>query len=59
MSITPRIVVQGAEDAADFYRDAFGTEELSRILTPDGRLMSVELYPSRLGKGFVPAGQSF
>lgn len=31
MSITPRIVVQGAEDAADFYRDASGTEELSRI----------------------------
>jgi PhnB protein len=43
MAITPHIVVQGAERAAAFYRDAFGAEEISRIPTPDGRLMSVEL----------------
>jgi PhnB protein len=43
MPITPHIVVQGAERAAAFYRDAFGAEEISRIPTPDGRLMSVEL----------------
>jgi PhnB protein len=43
MTITPHIVVQGAERAAAFYRDAFGAEEISRIPTPDGRLMSVEL----------------
>lgn len=43
MSITPHIVVQGAERAAAFYRDAFGAEETSRIPVPDGRLMSVEL----------------
>jgi len=44
--ITPHIVVRGADRAAAFYRDAFGAEEVSRIPTPDGRLMSVEL---RLG----------
>ena len=43
MSITPHIVVRGAERAVDFYRDAFGAEELERIPTPDGRLMSVQL----------------
>jgi PhnB protein len=43
MPITPHIVVQDAERAVAFYRDAFGAEELSRIPTPDGRLMSVEL----------------
>jgi uncharacterized glyoxalase superfamily protein PhnB len=43
MPITPHLVVQGAERAATFYRDAFGAEELSRIPTPDGRLMSVRL----------------
>ena len=43
MQITPHIVVQGAERAAAFYREAFGAEEVSRIPTPDGRLMSVEL----------------
>ena len=43
MPITPHIVVQGAERAATFYRDAFGAEEVDRIPTPDGRLMSVQL----------------
>ncbi len=43
MPITAHIVVQGAERAAAFYREAFGAEEISRIPTPDGRLMSVRL----------------
>lgn len=43
MSITAHIVVQGAERAVTFYRDAFGAQELSRIPLPDGRLMSVQL----------------
>jgi PhnB protein len=43
MSITAHIVVQGAEAAVAFYRNAFGAAEISRIPTPDGRLMSVEL----------------
>ena len=47
MAITPHIVVRRADRAAAFYRDAFGAEEVSRIPTPDGRLMSVEL---RLGE---------
>ena len=43
MSITPHIVVQGADAAASFYSEAFGAEELSRIPVPDGRLMSVQM----------------
>lgn len=43
MSITAHIVVQGADRAATFYREAFGAEEIERIPTPDGRLMSVQL----------------
>jgi PhnB protein len=43
MPITAHIVVQGAERAAAFYREAFGAEEIARIPTPDGRLMSVQL----------------
>jgi uncharacterized glyoxalase superfamily protein PhnB len=43
MSITAHIVVQGADRAAAFYRDAFGAEEIDRIPTPDGRLMSVRM----------------
>lgn len=56
MPITPHIVVQGAERAAAFYRDAFGAEEISRIPTPDGRLMSVQL---RLGDGDLHLADEF
>jgi len=56
MPITPHIVVQGAERAVAFYRDAFGAEELSRIPTPDGRLMSVEL---RIGDGSLHLADEF
>jgi PhnB protein len=41
VTISAHIVVEGAERAAAFYADAFGAQEISRIPTPDGRLMSV------------------
>src|SRR6188472_3179941 len=56
MPITPHIVVRGAERAAAFYREAFGAEELDRIPTPDGRLMSVQL---RLAGGMVHLADEF
>jgi PhnB protein len=56
MPITPHLVVQGAERAASFYRQAFGAEELSRIPTPDGRLMSVQL---RVGDGLLHLADEF
>jgi PhnB protein len=43
MTLTAHIVVQGADEAAAFYQAAFGAEEISRIPTPDGRLMSLQL----------------
>jgi uncharacterized glyoxalase superfamily protein PhnB len=43
MTLSAHIVVQGAERAVGFYRAAFGAEEIGRIPTPDGRLMSVQL----------------
>jgi PhnB protein len=56
MQITPHIVVEGADRAAAFYRDAFGAEELSRIPTPDGRLMSVRL---RIGESLIHLADEF
>ena len=56
MAITPHIVVRGAERAVAFYRDAFGAEELSRIPTPDARLMSVQL---RIGDGQLHLADEF
>jgi len=56
MLITAHIVVRGAERAAAFYRDAFGAEELDRIPTPDGRLMSVRL---RIGDSLLHLADEF
>jgi uncharacterized glyoxalase superfamily protein PhnB len=56
MTVTPHIVVQGAARAAAFYRDAFGAEEVDRIPTPGGRLMSVRL---RLGGGLLHLADEF
>jgi PhnB protein len=56
MAITPHIVVQGAERAVAFYSNAFGAEEVSRIPTPDGRLMSVQL---RMGDGLLHLADEF
>ncbi|MGI8479752.1 MAG: VOC family protein [Gaiellaceae bacterium] len=36
MVITPHIVVQGADRAAAFYREAFGAEEIDRTPRPTG-----------------------
>jgi PhnB protein len=56
MAIVAHIVVQGAERAAAFYREAFGAEEVSRIPVPDGRLMSVQL---RIGGGVLHIADEF
>jgi uncharacterized glyoxalase superfamily protein PhnB len=56
MSITAHIVVQGAEQATAFYHDAFGAEEVDRIPTPDGRLMSIQL---RLGGSVLHLSDEF
>jgi PhnB protein len=56
MAITPHIVVHGADRAAVFYHDAFGADEIDRIPTPDGRLMSVQL---RFGDGVLHIADEF
>lgn len=37
--LTPHIVCDGAADAIEFYKQAFGAEEMMRLAGPDGRLM--------------------
>lgn len=56
MVITAHIVVQGAERAAAFYRDAFGAQEVERIPVPDGRLMSLHL---RIGDSVLHLADEF
>jgi PhnB protein len=38
-TVTPHLVINGAAKAIDFYKRAFGAQELGRHATPDGRLM--------------------
>lgn len=43
-SITPHLTVRGADRAIEFYRKAFGAEELFRLTGPDGKsVMHAEL----------------
>jgi PhnB protein len=42
-SVTPHLVCAGAADAIEFYKKAFGAEEIYRMDMPDGRLGHAEL----------------
>jgi uncharacterized glyoxalase superfamily protein PhnB len=38
-SVTPYLICAGASDAIEFYKRAFGAEEMVRLPTPDGKIM--------------------
>ena len=42
-TVTPTIVVRNAAAAIDFYKKAFGAEEIDRMLGPDGSVMHAEI----------------
>ena len=42
-SVTPYLIVDGAAKAIEFYKQAFGAEELFRMAQPDGRIGHAEL----------------
>jgi PhnB protein len=42
-TLTPHLAVTGASAAIEFYKRAFGAEELMRMPTPDGKVMHAEL----------------
>src|SRR5918911_1556270 len=53
-SVTPSIVVRNASAAIDFYKRAFGAEEISRMEGPDGKIMHAEI---RIGDSVVMLGE--
>jgi PhnB protein len=55
-TITPHIVVRGAAGAAEWYAEALGAEERSRIPVPGGKLMSIEIW---LGDSAVMVADEF
>jgi PhnB protein len=42
-AVTPYLIVQGAAQAIDFYKTAFGATELMRIGGPDGKIGHAEI----------------
>jgi PhnB protein len=47
---TPRLRVKNAPAAIEFYKKAFGAEEIQRMPAPDGRIMHAAI---RIGKSIV------
>jgi PhnB protein len=49
-SVTPYLIVSGASRAIEFYKQAFGAEEVVRMPTPDGKVAHAEI---RIGDSMV------
>jgi PhnB protein len=54
--VIPHLVVKGGGDAIDFYKKAFGAEEVFRLPSPDGRIMHAEL---RVGDSLLYVADDF
>ena len=55
-SLIPHITVKNAKEAIEFYKKAFGAQELGRHLTPDGRIMHAAL---KVGGGHLFLNDEF
>ncbi len=55
-SLTPHLVVKGAAKAMDFYKKAFGAEELGRHAMPDGSIMHALM---RIGDSMLMLNDEF
>ena len=55
-TLTPHIVVKGAAKAMDFYKKAFGAEELGRHAMPDGSIMHALM---RIGDSMLMLNDEF
>jgi PhnB protein len=52
-SVTPGLVVRDAAKAIEFYEQAFGAEEIERMLGPDNSVMHAEI---RIGDSIIMLG---
>lgn len=52
-TVTPAFAVKDAAKAIDFYKRAFGAEEISRLTAPDGKVMHAEI---RIGDSILMLG---
>jgi uncharacterized glyoxalase superfamily protein PhnB len=49
-TVTPHLIIKGADKAIEFYKKAFGAEEVCRMPAPDGSVMHAEI---RIGSSRV------
>ncbi len=49
-TVTPYLIVQGAETLIDFLKQGFAAQEISRALHPDGYIMNAEV---RIGDSMI------
>lgn len=54
-AVTPYLVIEGAGQAIDFYKRAFGAEEVTRMPGPDGNVMHAEI---RIGGSIIMLGEA-
>lgn len=54
--IIPHLSCRGCAEAIEFYKKAFGAEELCRMPSPDGRLLHAEI---RIGSSYVFLADDF
>lgn len=55
-TVTPYLVIDGAVQALEFYKKAFGAKELERAPTPDGKLMHASI---KIGDSVVMMSDEF
>ena len=54
-SVTPYLVVQGAQKLIDFMQAAFGAQQIVRMLQPDGSIGHTEM---RIGDSIIMLGEA-
>jgi PhnB protein len=51
--VTPYLTIRGAGEALEFYKRAFGAEEIARMPDPSGKIMHAEM---KIGDSFIMLG---
>ncbi len=55
-TVTPHLIMKDAAGAIEFYKNAFGAEETSRVPGPDGKIMHAEL---KIGSSMLMIADEF
>lgn len=55
-TVTPYLTLDNASAAIEYYKRAFGAEEISRMATPDGKIMHAEI---RIGDSVLMISDEF